>query len=262
MKYIGNLQPGQVEWQAGFTAAQDETGRWTAVHVFKCFSNEVLILTPRKGDACTKDGYDPLAFTSSQTTDIVGSPLSSVTCTYKGTIYTSDGDEDEEDILPTYNTSNVTQSEPIESHDNFKTLSSTEWGEVADYKAGRIIRDPEDATKFKKQKYDGEVYKGFTEDFTPTDLQIELFLALDKGFTAFHSPRIVHTKSYTSDTDLSAATWNKVGKIDTPSNAPTLGGDRNWLFMGANSDNTGNVFEIEMEWMASGETGWDSDYYS
>jgi hypothetical protein len=55
---------------------------------------------------------------------------------------------------------------------------------------------------------------------------------------------------------------NSIGKIDQPSNAPPAGTGRNWLFMGANSDQSGDVYEIELEWMLSGSEGWDSDYYS
>ena len=265
MTDLGNLQQGEFLPQAGFTAAQDENGQWTAVHKFACFSNQVLALTPRKGDPCTKDGYSALTFTSSQSTDIVGSPWSYVNCTYKGTIFTGDGSDpgdDEEDILPTYNTSVVVTSEPIESHEKFESFTGTEWAEVKDYKDGRIIIDPEDSAAYKKQKYEDGVYKGFTEDFTPTALQIELFEALDSGFTSFYSPRITHTRSYTSNKQISDTVWSNVGKIDDPGDAaPVLPGLANYLFMGATSDNSGDVFNLEMEWLGSGATGWKEGYY-
>ena len=261
MDYLGNLQNGEVVWQPGFTAAQDEAGRWTATRSFKCHLANVFSLIPLKGDPCTKDGWESLTLLTASVTEPAGSAWATVVCQYKGTTFTSAGDDTDEDILPTYNTSIVAQTEPIEAHKNFKDFTAEEWAEVDDYKTGKIIRDPADSAAFLKEELEDGVSIGHTEDFTPSSTQIELFEALDKGFTSFYSPRIEHTKRYSSKTALSSATMNKVGKIDVPDGAPSLSSGRDWLFMGADTDNSGDVYEIELNWLASGPTGWDSDFY-
>ena len=263
MEVIGELQLNQVIWQNGsFSATQDESGQWTASHTFKCRLQDVLNVVPRKGDACTNDGWTPLKFNTSTVQEITGAPWAMVTCVYKGATGSDDGSEFEENTLPTYNTSITAQSEPIESHKNFEDFDADQWAQIADYKSGEIFHDPEDAAAFKRKVYADNGEREEDEDVTLTAQQIQLISALDKGFTSFYSPRTTHTARYTSNTGLGSAITSTVGNVDpTPQGAPALPAGQEWLFMGANTDNSGSVFDIELEWLASGDTGWDPDFY-
>ena len=164
----------------------------------------------------------------------------------------------------------VTQSEPIESHPKFKDLTPSQWTDAQWYKDSRIIRNPDDPAEFLKYKYectgdgDEKVCKWILDTENPYAPQGEieaLFEAYDKGFTAYYSPRITFSMRYASNQPIPAATLNKIGKIDTPQNAPAVGAGRTWLAMGANSDQSDNVYDVELEWMLSGAEGWDNDFY-
>jgi hypothetical protein len=261
MKTIDNLKGGRVEWQGDFEASLDDNGSWTASHSFKCRSENIFEVMPQRGAPCTKDGWALLKLSTIRVTEEAETEWTQVFCTYKGTEYTFGGDEGTS-YEPTYSTSVVAQSEPIEAHKKFKDFTLNEWSQVALYKEGKIIRDPKDNEKFKKAVLNtaNNEWK-FTEEFTPTDIQLILFKALDKGFTSYYSPRITHVMRYTSNKPISSGTLNSIGDKDAPPNAPSVGTGREWLFMGANSDQTGDVHEIELEWLLSGSEGWDSEFY-
>jgi len=263
MKTIDNLQQNQVIWQQGsFSARQDESGQWTATHSFKCRLQDVLSVIPKKGDDCTNDGWSSLKFNTSTVAEEVGSTWAMVTAIYKGATSSDDGSQFEDDALPTFNTSITAQSEPIESHKNFKDFGGAEWAQIADYKAGEIFHDPEDVEAFKKKVYADNGDREEDEDVTLTDEQILLISALDKGFLSYYSPRTTHTARYTSSAGLNSSVTSSVGDVEgAPQGAPELPAGQEWLFMGANTDNSGSVFDIELEWLASGDTGWDGDYY-
>jgi len=262
MKIIDNLQKNSIVWQPDFQASLDENGQWTASQSFKCKPEDVQELIPSRGDACQKDGWEVLKLITVQVSEAAGSGWETVTCNYRGTVYEFDEDEDQENIEPTYTTSVVAQSEPIEAHPKFKDITAAEWADAQWYKDGRIIRDPEDQTAFKRNVWveDDKQWQPI-EDYTPTGELPALFEAYDKGFTAFYSPRITFSMRYASNQPIPAATLNKIGKIDTPQNAPAVGAGRTWLAMGANSDQSDNVYDVELEWMLSGKEGWDEDFY-
>ena len=262
MKIIDNLQKNSIVWQPDFQSALDENGQWTASQSFKCKPEDVQELIPSRGDACQKDGWEVLKLITVQVSEAAGSGWETVTCNYRGTVYEFD-DEAQENIEPTYTTSVVAQSEPIESHPKFKDITAAEWADAQWYKDGRIIRDPEDQTAFKRNVWveDDKQWQPI-EDYTPTGELPALFEAYDKGFTAFYSPRITHTKRYTSNQPLNDSVYKTIGTTaNQPTNAPSFGPNRNWLSMGANTDQSDNVYEIELEWMLSGDGKWNEDYY-
>lgn len=258
MEVIGELQQNQVIWQNGsFSSTLDESGRWTATHSFKCRLQDVLSVIPEKGDACTHNGWGLLEFNTATVSEEAGSAWAMVTCIYKGTTISDDGSGGEDAILPTYNTNTSAQSEPIESHPNFSTMTAAEWVDIADYKNETIYHDPDIPEAFKRVKQNGDI-----EDVTLSLPTTDLIAALDKGFTAWFSPRTTHTIRYTSSNDVAGALMAKVGLIvPTPDGAPELPAGATWLFMGANTDNSGGVRDIELEYLASNPNGWDEDYY-
>ena len=263
MEVIGELQTNQVIWQNGsFSATQDESGQWTASHTFKCRLQDVLNVIPRKGDSCTNNGWTPLKFITSTVAEEVGSPWAMVTCIYKGAISSDDGSEEDEDtILKTYNTNTSAQSEPIESHPNFAAMTAAEWVHIAEYKSEIIYHDQDAPELFKRKKQNDDGTETI-EDVTLSLPTKDLITALDKGFTSWFSPRTTHTVRYTSSNDVAAALMAKVGLIAiNPDGAPALPAGATWLFMGANTDNIGEVRSIELEYLASNPNGWDTDYY-
>jgi len=267
MKIIDNLQKDDVVWQPDFQSAVDENGLWTGSQSFECKPGDVQGLIPARGDACQQDGWELLKFISATVTETAGRGWMKVVCSYRGTQYAGDGSEFEdgaEDAIPTYSTSIVAQSEPIESHPKFKELTIEEWADAQWYKDGRIIRNPGgEGAPFKRNVWVEEDKQWQpTEDYTPTGELPALFEAYDKGFTAFYSPRITHTKRYTSNQPLNDSVYRTIGTTkNQPTNAPSFGPNRNWLSMGANTDQSDNVYEIELEWMLSGDGKWDEDFY-
>ena len=259
MTTLSNLQRNEAVWQADFTSARDENGQWTASRSFICHELDVHILMPIKGDPSNKAGWELLKLVSLTTSEIVGSEWVKVMCSYRGTQYEFDGDEGE-DLEPTYHNSTVSQSEPIESHEIFEDITAAEWTHAQWYKDSKIIRDTTDATKFKLSAYDEETNKWtYSEDFEPSETLLKLFENYDRGFTSYFAKRSTHMMRYSSNKPLTAATMNAIAKIDTPPNAPPIGGEFSWLFMGANEDQSGDVHEVELEWLLG---KWDEEYYT
>jgi len=269
MKIIGDLPADSAEWQADFAAALDENGQWTATQSFKCRPQDVLNLIPARGDDCQEDGFEILKFISAQVVETKGDGWRQVVCNYRGTIYDFNED-DPASIEPTYNTSVVAQSEPIESHPNFKDLSAEDWTYAQWYKDGRLLRNPDNYTEIVKYIWvctgedENEVCNWKIDDENPiaaSDELKQLFEAYDKGISAYYSPRITFSMRYSSNQPIPASTLNKIGKTDTPQNAPAVGAGREWLAMGVNSDQSGDVYDVEQEWLLSGKEGWDDDFY-
>jgi hypothetical protein len=184
-----------------------------------------------------------------------------VTCIYKGATSSDDGSGGGDEVLPTYNTNTSAQSEPIESHPNFAAMIAAEWVGIADYKSGIIYHDPDNPEAFKRRKQNDDGTETI-EDVAMSVPQKQLIDALDEGFVSWFSPRTTHTIRYTSSQNVSGALMAKVGLIvPTPEGAPALPAGATWLFMGANTDNSGGVRDIELEYLASNPNGWDTDYY-
>lgn len=53
----------------------------------------------------------------------------------------------------------------------------------------------------------------------------------------------------------------RVGSISSPSNAPNLPGNRNWLYVGLSYQQRADIFSVSREWRGSGKGRWNSLIY-
>ena len=80
-----------------------------------------------------------------------------------------------------------------------------------------------------------------------------------KGFTDYLQPRVVVRNTTTQNNFPSL---RNLGRIDSPSSAPTLPGGANWLLSGVEGQREqGGSWTITQEFTSSGAMGWNEDIY-
>jgi hypothetical protein len=174
--------------------------------------------------------------------------IMSIQCVYEGPI----GDLTPEDPTPPpeYSTDISLSSEPIETHPRYTTgdfaLTSTQLREV------RLWFD---ALGDSSVNATTSIPSGWS------DGQQDLAAKKLKGVTSYLRPGIIYSIDYVGGS-VSSTKVNNVGKIiQDPQGAPTLTGDKSWLFVGYNWTKRGNVFSLNEKYQASGPGGWDIDLY-
>jgi hypothetical protein len=154
-------------------------------------------------------------------------------------------DEVDESVGDAYSVSGTASQEPLATHPFFQ--ESGKWAVTED-----------EWKKWDKWQKEGAdissiAAEGLSEGFLKF---IQLFLS---GFTDYLQPRVSLrvTDANTDEPDLS-----ELGKIASPTRAPTLADGANWLMSGcdASQDADGN-WEVTREYMSSGPGGWNPDIY-
>lgn len=91
-----------------------------------------------------------------------------------------------------------------------------------------------------------------------------LFLGFSKGspyagITSYFAPGAEYSVTTTSRTG--GASLSEVGKINSPSGAPSVPSGYNWLFMGITQTKHGTVTSTSRVWKLSGRGGWNKTIY-
>lgn len=135
--------------------------------------------------------------------------------------------------------------EPLLTHEAYKDLDD----------------DERRALKALLQGHKKDEKGGSLESLVKSDEGKEAMGKIQKGVTSFLAPSIIWRETEHAK-DLN--NFKDIGKIDTPSgDTPSLGQERDWLFMGVNARQSedGKSWEIERVWQASSPGGWDNDLY-
>ena len=236
-----------------FTAQRNEKGKWTASESFSCPEDKVTNYIPNKGAACQKNGWKWLGVSGVKVMEPHGG-IVQVVVEYGGfpeagdTTYDGRGADEFTNEL-----SITTVEEPLETHYNYHDVSDEEKGIIAKIKSGAVERD---GTGYTFKDADGNSFELTSEKGK------ELADFIMKGVESYLRPEQIWRESIVEKKMPNGATFNKVGTIQSPKGAPTIGSDRNFLFAGCTVQQTGKkVFNVSYEYILSGKGGWDEKIY-
>lgn len=254
---IYGVRPGSLQWADDFTATQDNKGKWDASVSFFCRIEDAVRLKPVKGAACAEPGFGFLGFDSCTVANESGG-LARVTCKYVGgeTDEPDFGFDDDTDLGARSELAVSTSEEPIETHPKYAELSEGDKINIQHLKAGRM-KGTATAGEYLLTEDNANAKKITFED--PLAAELAGFIA--KGLTSYLVAQQIYRYSYTSRSNVGASVLNKVGKITSARGAPSVGGGRNWLFVGASSQSEGSAYNISLEFRLSGPGGWQEEIY-
>ena len=227
--------------QPGYTVQIDKEGKWTATQIFLCHRSNAVALMPRPGTAHPEI---PFIRVSEATARFNEGDLVEIICQYAGAEATYP--EHEKDNA-TYSMGLSLSEEPLLSHIRYKDLPGAEREAIQQIQSGKDKDDQGNKLR----------------DKVTSELGLEALGKVDRGQTAYYSPRVTWRESWVRDNPATAAELNDIGNIATPSGpAPALAGGRNWLLNGVTQTQEGASFRLEMEWLASDRGGWDEQLYN
>ena len=229
MDVDGNQLTGLVRKDRGDTLVDLENGAQEATCTFHCAWREVLRLKPRKNQSTHPD-FNNMICSGSRARKIKGQEVAEVVATYTGSINAEETGSGGAGDDPIEELQNVTSTEPIETHPDFRTFATAENG----------------------AKFDSE---GLFQGFGEPDAGGENF----EGITDYYVPRTTFSRTVVQRTKPDAIT--SMAAIDTPSGAPTLPDGRTWLKVVDGWRRNGGYYEITQEWLSSSEGGWNTTIY-
>lgn len=261
---IKGLPIGQPKWTNDFKAQRDDKNTWTGSESFFCRIESIASLIPGKNAPCSHPGFSFLKVNSVEVNNYEGN-IYQVTVGYKGRPY-EEAEYADHPADDSYTTelAIVTQEEPIESHPKYKlestSLTPAESVIIRNFKSGKLVPVGEGADAYKFYSIDG-AKKGKTFEVTSEHgKEILDFYAknIESYLTSYQTWRITFTSK-----DLPTANiLNYVGFITTAKGAPAIADNRDWLFMGCNVSQSGEVYTITYEWRLSGIGGWEPKIYN
>lgn len=154
-------------------------------------------------------------------------------------------DQVDSSVGDSYSISGTASQEPLATHPFFQ--SGGKWE----------ITDDEWKTWDKWQKEGTDIASESLESFGEGFRKFVLLYL--KGFTDYLQPRVTIrvTDANTDEPDLS-----ELGKISSPSAAPTLADGANWLFASVDATQDADKnWEVTREYISSGPGGWNEDIY-
>jgi len=261
MTTIRGIQRGRLVWQPDFQAELSSEGKWSGSLSFICHGEDAVTLMPAKGASCPEVGFSFMGLDSVSVATLEGG-LKQVTCKYAAGGESGDFGFDDPTTTGRSELAISVSEEPLETNSRYKEVSEEDLYKIQDLKSGRYKVLPPvegEPTKY-VQRVDGE---GVKEISFSEELAAELASKITRGFTTYLQANQIYRLTVVSNSEVSAAKLNKVGKITSAPGAPEVGGSRNWLFMGVTSTNEGNrAFTHTFEWRLSDVSGWDEDIYS
>lgn len=211
---------------------------WTGTQTFYCTQDELYSLAPAQNSP--HPIYTWLTLDSLTVTGEEGGWVR-IDAHYAGAQFESGAGAPE----PTKTLSRTLTEQPLATHPMFDSLGEEEKQEAV-YLALNPALDDE-----------GKVKLPDTSGWDP--LKLDLFNRYRKGQTSYLDPKVTYSREYVSQNEPDDL--NAVGETDTPPGAPSVASGRDWLFMGSEMVQRGDVYEIVDTWELSSRDGWDSDIY-
>jgi hypothetical protein len=154
-------------------------------------------------------------------------------------------DEVDPEAGDSYSVSGTASQEPLATHPHFQS-------------GGKWAVTPDEWKVWDKWQKEGtdiaaENLTSFSEGFQKF---IALFLS---GFTDYLQPRV---SIRVTDANADQPDLSELGKISSPSIAPTLADGANWLMTGIDgTQDADKNWEITREYLSSGPNGWNEEIY-
>jgi hypothetical protein len=240
-----------------FTVEIDNKAKWSGTDTFTGKFSNIQTYLPTIGGACPRLGWEFLSVESLRIDNIHGD-LCTVSVVYTG----SNNADFEFDSATsndfTYELAITSSEEPIETHPRYRKPADVPVAEkeiIGNVKLGMLKRVTAGQYQF-KDIHDDQIYT------ISTTLGKELVDFILAGVVSYLHARQTWRERYQNNSLPSSARLNKVGKIDVPKGAPSVSDGRNWLFVGMNASQEGDIFTIVSEWELSGDEGWYSQLYT
>jgi hypothetical protein len=255
---IGALTTAQLIRQPGETITMDAVGGFKAQVTFECAWKDYPSLIPKKLDP--HPDFPQLLLNQSQTTRIEGD-IASIQCSYQGLLSNNN-----QDLPPTeYSLQTTNNQEPIDVHPFFASAGLDDRQLVNQIlSATEQQKYNEGVTALYAYKWPNDASGNASTKQAPNNSSryaaIQLFQYKAAGITSYYMPTQIFTISYASYARPSKS--GDVGKILTPSNAPTLNNGKNWLFMGQTWKRAGGYYQIQETYQASYDGGWNTTLYT
>jgi hypothetical protein len=244
------LPRGRLTWNPDFQATLSDKNLWTGSVTFTCNIADVIALKPELKSPCQEPGFEFMGLVGLEVKNNEGD-TATVNCRYSGTVSPDFGIDDPEEETPKTSSMAIGVSlEPITSHKQFKDLTQAEWTIVSLFQKGLYVA--------------GKITNGVVETLLPNTYDSKLGIVtlegdklkkligyLNKGVDRYLAAHQVYRVNYTSNNRPTAAELNKVGYVTNAPGAPVVN-DRDWLYMGVNYSESGDVYDITQEWELSG----------
>jgi len=164
-----------------------------------------------------------------------------------------DEDPGEEDEIRRYSMQVTLSEENILTHPRYADIPEEERTALTMYLSGQRFKTEEGKERWK--------------DDVVTERGKEMLEKIDDGISAYLEPTLLWRERFRTEWSKVADEVEiaKIGNIDdeVPGNPP-MGGDRNYLYLGAqiDQDESGEFADILNEWQLSGRNGWDEELYN
>jgi len=276
------IKPGTLAIpQADFNAQrQDDNGAWTATQSFQIVKGALNSAVTRSYFAINKSitELDPDAASvwsflrvRSIGTSVVSGGWEFVTVNFGG-FPGVDGNgnaiADQNEFQVTYSMRGQTGDSPLSEHWKFKALDPEERTALAQIAAGQIIYGPDWLDPDGYVCIKADTGEHITPDPITSSDGIEFATKLSQGINSFRSAGYTWSKRWAGSTTLTGFDLSLLGKITSPPGSPpTPPGERDWLLVSANIEQTGEInanpsFTNEVVFELSEEGKWDSFLYS
>lgn len=274
---VFGLSPLEIVPQGDFNAERGENGGWTASQSYKVLGDTTGINIidshfPAEKRASELDAtlgalgnllyLDTAAVTSRK------GGIATVRASFLGYSEFEADFDDPQVTRPTYRLRGSLREAPIEEHPSVVALGDEDREIIADCIKGVYAWDYTASSGSELavpwQDDDGQRYLATAarQPSASPSLAITFVHKALQGVTTYTRPTYFWEKTWESETPLSAAQLNKLGKVDTPDgDPPEAGGTRDWMLVDADMQKRGKLYRNFLSWEMSEAGGWDEEVY-
>lgn len=259
--------------QDDFSANQNENGGWKATQSFRIrkqdFDNfQVKAAFPggatlRSLDPDSNDYFAFLRLSTIRSVQNIAGGWVLITPEFVGF---SEAESTTDDIVaskPTYSKRGALRPVPLDEHPKWKALPNSDKFALGLLIKGDAVSSP-DFTGVGTYNDEG-IWGAWEDDSGPIVLSgdaLEFATRIAQGRTTYDLGTYEYRHRWQSNSGVTAAQMNDLGKISTPSGSPpTPGAGRNWLLVGADEEQNGSgdyLFDNSLSYLLSDEGGHDS----
>lgn len=267
---VWGLIAGEFKPEPNFNATQDERGGWRATQSYLCLESSIDTgafrlnfasnQSPTVLDASLPAFWSFLGLVGVNVRNEAGG-LSRVEAEFSGFWASGVGGGDAED--PVYELRGEgTVMRSILEHPTVKDFGDVDRELLAEVYRGNAIWN---GTTLRTGRVLGANGTWLQEDYPtqPSNATVERWCGIVQSTQSYEASRYTWTKRWQDDDGITAASLNKLGKIDVPDNDPVQpNADYDWRLTSANQTQQGELYDNMLEWTLSEEGKWDQDLYN
>lgn len=273
------LGTGQVIPQSDFTATQNENGGWSATQSFKVLKGQIdnPSLRQKFSYGVRATDLDPnldkyfsflqLSYIPDLSNVVGGYTVIKVSYAGFWTATYNPGESGGTAESPTYALRGNLKPVPFYLHPKWKALTNSQKNRLGWLMDGTVMFKIEDSAYGNINDESGE-FAAFPTGVgsppvweTPSGDELEFATRLAQGHNTYDVGTYEWTKRWNASTGLTTSQLNELSKIAIPPGSPPTPGNRDWLMIGANQEQSGNgdfCFTNEVVFLLSDEGKHDS----